>query len=552
MKDNKKSVVEEALAEFSLIQESLNSNAKEILRSVAKEEINSTLNESLNIDISEDEYDIEDIEDVDSDVDALPVDDASVDGPMGGEPEMGADMGAEMGGSEELGLDDIEMDAGEEGPEMELDTEEGSDDYGIEDMTGASDEDVISVYKKLQGEDEIEVVSSDEVIIKDPVSGAEYNVKMGKGGSAIDQGEMNLDGELEAEPEMGLEPEIEAEPEMGAEMDAEPEMGADMDADLDAEPEMDSEEGEEAEEEVEDTDDDDDLGESVVYEIELSEDDEITEALFKDSKIGNTANGIVRTATGDVENSMGGDIAKGDIEGQKASKDSDSGDNLVGGFDDKGKNGSGDAHAQHIMEDEDAIDESEEVIDEEDVVEGDEAIDEKISTNRVRTNQAGGDLTDITGPGGKAGRKDESTQAKKLAEAVTKYNTLLAEARKIKTENDMFRTSLKDFRKTITETAVFNINLTHATKLFLEHSTTSDEKKNILSRFDEEVNTIEESKKLYKSINSELGNKAPITESIENKLVSEKSSGTSRLNETTAYVDPAQSRVLDLIRRTSK
>ena len=116
---------------------------------------------------------------------------------------------------------------------------------------------------------------------------------------------------------------------------------------------------------------------------------------------------------------------------------------------------------------------------------------------------------------------------------------------------------LKDFRKTITETAVFNINLTHATKLFLEHSTTSDEKKEILSRFDDEVTTIEESKKLYKQINSELGRKDTLTESIENKLESKQTSGQAKqilenkkLNETVAYIDPAQKRVIDLINRT--
>jgi len=527
MADKKKSIIEEALAEFSLIEETLNSNAKEILRSVAKEEITSTLNESLYED--EDEFDIEDIDNADSDVGELPIDDA---------PEATPDFGGDEEGSEELGLDDIGMDAGEE--DLGLEPEEGSEDYGL-DMTSASDEEVISVYKKLSGEDEIEVVSSSEVIIKDPVSGAEYNVKMNGGGadeSLIDQGEMDVDD---------FEPEAEMEPEM------EPEMGAEPEADFgveDAEEEGEGEAfeaGEEAgEEEAEETEEeeDEDLGEAVVYEIELSEEDEIAEDIIRgkghDKELVNTA----------APNS-------GDIEGQKAPEDKDSGDNLEGGFDDDAQNGSGDNHAKHIMEDEaieeseETIEESEEVIDEEDVVEGEEAIEEKISTNRVRTNQAGGDLTDITGPGGKLGRKDESVSKKKLIEAVKKYNSLLNEAKALKAENETFKKALKDFRKTITETAVFNINLTHATKLFLEHSTTSEEKKNILTRFDEQVSTIEESKKLYKTINSELGNKIPMNESVENKLVSEQKSGqSSQINETVAYIDPAQKRVLDLINRT--
>jgi hypothetical protein len=300
-----------------------------------------------------------------------------------------------------------------------------------------------------------------------------------------------------------------------------------------------------------DTDEeDDDLGEAVVYEIELSEDETIEEGLAndlkinKDSKIGNTADGKPRTSTSDV--TMGKEASApntGDIEGQTAPNDSDSGDNLDGGFTEKA-NGKGGNHANHVMEGE------EDVIDEEEVVEGDEAIDEKISTNGVRERQAGGDLTSTKGPGAVQTAKNLG-HSTKVESVVKKYNTLLAEARAIKEENEMFKSSLKDFRKTITETAVFNINLTHATKLFLEHSTTSDEKKNILTRFDDEVSTIEESKKLYKRINSELGNQTPITESIESKLVSEQTSGQSaQLNETVAYVDPAQARVIDLIKRT--
>jgi hypothetical protein len=299
-------------------------------------------------------------------------------------------------------------------------------------------------------------------------------------------------------------------------------------------PEMESEESEE-----------EDLGEAVVYEIELSDDDD---DINEETAIGKTANGKPRTATSDVT-SKGGNLPSGEIEGQKAPLDSDSGDNLDGCFT-QDRNGSGDAHAPHVMEGEDEIEESEELSEET------EELEEKIQVGKGRN--VTNNKTDIEGAGGKANNvkapnvtANESVMSKKLANAIKKYNSLLSEAKNYKKENDMFRSSLKDFRKSITETAVFNTNLTHATKLFLEHSTTSEEKKNILSRFDDEVGTIEESKKLYKAISSELGNKKPMTESIENKFVSDKTSSQStQLNETTTYIDPAQSRVLDLIRRT--
>lgn len=588
MKDKKKSLIEESLADFKLIENTLTSNSKEILRSFAKEEITSALNESLH----EDEYEIEDIEDidggetVDGDVNALPVADSpEVGAPdLGGAPEMGgAELGgAELGGSEELGIDDMGIDAVDGG--LGLGAEEGSDDYDM-DMTGASDEDVISVYKKLSGEDEIEVVSDSEVIIKDPVSGAEYNVKLG-GGSMLDQGEMGVDGGFDVEPEMGIEaPEAEVAPEIGIEAEPEGEVGVEPEApSVEAEFDADSAETEKPESEEapkDEEDEEEEMGESVVYEVELSEEDEITE----ETKIGNTAQGKTRTATSDVENLGGTSLPTGDIEGQKAEKDKEiKGDNLDGGFVEKA-NGTGDNHADHIMEEDDArtatsdvnskggtmptgdiegqkapvvlpegeeaVEESEiveesEVIDEE-IVEEEDTIEEKIQVGKGRN--VTNNKTSIVGAGGKANNVKAPNVT--VAETAKKYNALLSEAKKLKEENEMFRTSLKGFRKMLGETAVYNSNLTYVTKLFLEHSTTGGEKKQILERFDNEVTTIEESKKLYKSIVSELGSKKPIAESVESKIVSEQSTSQStQLNEMKVYVDPTQSRIIDLMNRT--
>jgi len=611
----KKSIIDEAIAEYKLIEGALNSNSKEILRSVAKEDITDALTESLREDDFDDEYEISDIDSEGGDTDALPVD--GMDSEMGGSemgvpgmedsemggPDLGADVDAlpigdspEMGGSEELGIDDMGLDSVEGG--LDLGAEEGSVDYEM-DMTSASDEDVISLYKKLSGEDEIEVVSPSEVIIKDPVSGSEYNVKLGGGGSMLDQGPMDMAGDLGGEEPVD---------DLGAEMGGEelgPEMGAEPEADIDisgdelgaeageeevgepaAEPEESEFDAESDETEVpggdDDSDDDDDeLGESVVYEVELSEDgDDITE----DTLIGKTANGKPRTATSDVEQ-LGGSLPTGDIEGQTAEKDKEiTGDNLTGGFVEKA-NGSGDNHADHIME-KDTIDnaatkdvnskggtmptgniegqkapivlpEGEEDIAEsdeitEEVVEED-AVEEQIAVGMAQQFRQEGTGADKLGQPKGAGAKAYANESVKLKEAANKYNKLLAEAIKIKEESDKIKESLVGFRKMLGETAVFNSNLTYVTKLFLEHSTTSSEKKVILNRFDDEVGTIEESKKLYKAIVSELGNKKPMVEAVENRIVSEQSTSQStQLNETRAYVDPSQSRIMDLINRTKR
>jgi uncharacterized protein (DUF1697 family) len=147
----------------------------------------------------------------------------------------------------------------------------------------------------------------------------------------------------------------------------------------------------------------------------------------------------------------------------------------------------------------------------------------------------------------------ESESKKLVLETNKKYNTLLAEAKKLKSENSEFRTALKEFRTKLVETVVFNSNLTYTTRLFMEHSTTKLEKQSIIKRFDEEVSTLKESKKLYKTIVSELEHRKPINEAIENKIIKEVTTGASKqLNESTAYVDPSTKRIMDLINRVEK
>jgi hypothetical protein len=95
---------------------------------------------------------------------------------------------------------------------------------------------------------------------------------------------------------------------------------------------------------------------------------------------------------------------------------------------------------------------------------------------------------------------DETIKARQIvSETAKKYNTLLTEAKKLKSENDEFRTALREFRTKLVETVVFNSNLTYVVRILQEHSTTKSEKQNIIKRFDE-VSNLVESKKLYKNI----------------------------------------------------
>ena len=142
----KKSILEEALLDITNIQNALNANTKEILRSVAKEEIDSVVKESL----EEKAYVEEEVETLE-----------------------------EASHAESKEDEDDKMNEGmyeEEGLKME--DEMGMGDMSPEeiDMTGASDDDVIAIYKKLSGDDEIEIVGDElHLNITEP---GEYVVKL--------------------------------------------------------------------------------------------------------------------------------------------------------------------------------------------------------------------------------------------------------------------------------------------------------------------------------------------------------------------------------------
>lgn len=239
----KKSILEEALLDIKNIEGALNANTKEILRSVAKEEIDSVVKESIMDEVDFEEEDME----------------APESPEMGGD-EMEAPMGDEMGGEEMDtdidGLDDME---GSEEVGAGMDSEIGMDTDvlgGDEmDMTASTDDDVIAIYKKLSGEDEIEIVG-DEIHLNVSEPG-EYVVKMNNSGAGAgmedlgdeeDSEELDLDG-------LGGEDEDEAdyEIEMGDDEEEEgPEHEAGESPEFEAgEEEEESEEDKESEEEEE-------------------------------------------------------------------------------------------------------------------------------------------------------------------------------------------------------------------------------------------------------------------------------------------------------------
>ena len=399
----KKSILEEALLDITNIQNALNANTKEILRSVAKEEIDSVVKESLKEEAYTEEEVMESEEDVKESEEEVK---ESKD-----EEKMNEGMYEEEG----LEIED-EIGMGDESPE-ELD------------MTGASDDDVIAIYKKLSGDDEIEIVGDElRLNITEP---GEYVVK-------LDSLEDVEDDELE---------DVEEPITLGADTEDEDEVEYDIEMG-DEEEEEEDETGETEEDEEEFNDDFSEEDDELIDGNEEEEEDELEETKYVGGKVKKVAT----------------------------------------------------AHTNAKLE--------------------------KESLQEVQ-------------------------KAKQIvSETAKKYNSLLTEATKLKAENEEFRKALKEFRTKLVETVVFNSNLTYVTKLFTEHSTTKAEKQSIIKRFDEEVTNLKESKRLYKTIANELETRKPIAESVENKIIKEAATGTSKqLNESTAYVDPSTKRIMDLIRR---
>lgn len=404
----KKSILEEALLDITNIQNALNANTKEILRSVAKEEIDSVVKESL----KEEAYTEEEVKESEGDVKESKEENEE------SEEEEKEEMNEGMYEEEGLEIED-EMGMGDESPE-ELD------------MTGASDDDVIAIYKKLSGDDEIEIVGDElHLNITEP---GEYVVKLD---SLEDVEDVDVDDEIGGEEEPI-------------------ELGADT----------------EDEDEVE-------------YDIEMGDEDS--------------------TESDEEEEEFNDDFSD---------------------------------------EEEDEV--------EDELIDGNE---EENEDELEETRYVGGKVKKVATAHTNAKLQKESLQevqkAKQIvSETAKKYNSLLTEATKLKAENEEFRKALKEFRTKLVETVVFNSNLTYVTKLFMEHSTTKAEKQTIIKRFDEEVTNLKESKKLYKTIANELETRKPIAESVENKIIKEAATGTSKqLNESTAYVDPSTKRIMDLIKR---
>jgi hypothetical protein len=562
MQENK-SLVQEALIQMRNVEEAIAENAKGILHSTMKEEINQLVKESLS---EQDEVDLD--ADIEDDVDTDDVD-------------MDVDM-------------DVDNDT--EDMDMDVDTEfdMDSEDESPIDLTDASDEEILKVFKAMGEEDGIIVKKDGEDIhLTDNDADTEYLVKLGE--SEEDEINMNETDEImnQTETDESVQDVIDA---------------------------IFSKNGDTSEVDIEDIESDDEMMESDDDEMMESDDDEVVYEIHLDDEL--------------------------DESDDEELDESDDDDEMMESYQDEDE-------MMESYQDEDEMMESDDDDEEEELDEDEESIDESYNHRRAvregkstvkpkgvgigsgpkftyKNKAAGGFKEDkkegpksvgtgkakfeykkganmegkskvvkaetkegygskkhefkrkkVDGVEKKAGTKDghykdyEKTETKEAARTYgfgskegrglrkgitnnrnyvysnngVKVESTQAEVSMLREKNEEYRKALNIFREKLNEVAIFNSNLAYATRLFTEHSTTKKEKINILRRFDG-VETLKESKNLYKSIKDELsnGDTQSITESVETKLNKQVSTGSSvNLIESKTYENPQFLRIKDLM-----
>ena len=470
--EKNKSVVEETLLQIRAVEEAISENAKGILASTMKEEISQLVKESLNQRKRLHEQDAE-----------APVD--------GEEEEVDVEYDSEDDESEE----DINSEEGVEEPEMPQAGVDGDNVGGEElpplDMTQASPEEVLRVFKAMGDQDGIIVKKQDDgdVHLVDNNSNTEYLITFGGESQPAQQTNMMENymenNEMDGTNYEGTVYELEVE---GDEMGSPYEEFTEGD-------EMGSHYG--------------GYEEETVFEIDQEELESVLEA-FKYSKKPNMDKVSYKMKEGPKRHGKGGNFKKDP-------------------YPSKMKHGVTETPEDELGE--------EWMTDEEigDVV----GMDGEAETMEAARTLGNGKYW------GRKGLPKVRTAPRHLkVESVDKELNLLRE------KNEEYKKALDFFRNKLNEVAVFNSNLAYSTRLFTEHSTTKQEKINILRRFDN-VESLKESKNLYKSIKEELGDNKTnesINESVQRKVIKTPQNGSSsNLIESKTYENPQFLRMKDLM-----
>jgi len=521
IKMGKNSSIEDALFQIRNLEEALNKNAQGILSSTMKQEIKSLVKESL----KEQDDEVEDDEEITMD-DEEDMDDEEI----AMDDEEGMDDEEDMDDEEEYMDDEEGMDDMPE-PPMDDDEFDMEDDETI-DLTGASDAEVIKVFKLMSDNDGI-VVTKDENNISFVDGEDEYLIKLNEEieedmntpegleewmDSKMDENIYEISMDEDIDPFGGGDDYPSMDEDIYEEGDHYPNMDEDIYEEGDHYPNMDEDIYEDI---YEEGDNYPNINETI-YEISMDED--------MDSFVD-----------GD-DTFMGGDDSLEGISLDEIMYESKS-------FKPKGRIGK--VKKVNFTSNTKGFNEKRK---------------EAFGGSKVKAHGTGkakfeykkgenmdGDMKPV--------KKVEAKEASRFVKSIDRKvkRNLMAAPKQIKEEvemlrekNEEYKKALDLFRTKLNEVAVFNSNLAYATRLFTEHSTTKQEKINILRRFDD-VETLKESKNLYRSIKNELsdensGNTTSINESIERTVNKTVSSGSAvNLIESKTYENPQFLRMKDLM-----
>jgi hypothetical protein len=221
-----KSILEQALLQVGTLEEAVKQNAKGILSSVMKQELNDLLKESLE---EEEEVAVGEEEVAEQPNPEEEEDDMSDEEEAGSEEEETGDDDAEneddLDNKDIDSLDSTDDDMGGDDEMGDLPDELPADDEGMDDdvmdMTGASDEEVLKVFKAMKPEDGI-VVKKDGGNIEFGDGQEEYIIKldddsevpqMAAEENSMEEGDWNEEEEEESKEETIYEIEIDEEEE---------------------------------------------------------------------------------------------------------------------------------------------------------------------------------------------------------------------------------------------------------------------------------------------------------------------------------------------------
>jgi hypothetical protein len=528
---NNKNVVEEALFQIRNLEETLQENAKGILQSTMSEEIRQLVKESLK------EQEDEEVSDENM---AMDDEDMTMD-----DEDMTMDDEVDMD-DEDMTMDDDEMAMDDD--EMSMDDEETID------MTGASDEEVLRVFKAMGDEDGIIVKKEGENIhltdgdneymiqlgeSEEDMMETMYEIEMDEEDDMEDMGEMMEYGMTNREMRekfsfggaamgalkggFGLSEEDDMEDEVVYEI----EMDEEDDMEMMEMDDMEMMEMQHMDDEMMEMDDME-MMEMQHMDDEMMEMDDM-EMMEMDDEMMEMDDYMMES-----KKSM---KSKG-LESRRGPKfNYDKKPNMSGGFNTKRKEafgkgtkamGTGKAKFEYK--------------------EGENM--EKGSMKKVETKEASRTYGNGSKNGSRGLRKARLNNRNMEFNPFKLSESSINEVNLLREKNEEYKQALDVFRTKLNEVAVFNSNLAYATRLFTEHSTTKQEKINILKRFDN-VESLKESKNLYRSIKTELNSGSnvenKINESIERTVKTVSTGSAVNLIESKTYENPQFMRMKDLM-----